>query len=60
LYDDDAAVTTTDLDSDQATHQLDSGHFCRWWPTRVPDTCPISAPAVVVRALTIAATVLGL
>jgi hypothetical protein len=24
LYDDDAAVTTTDLGSDQATHQLDS------------------------------------
>ena len=24
LYDDDAAATTTDLGSDQATHQLDS------------------------------------
>ena len=24
LYDDDAAVTTTDLGGDQATHQLDS------------------------------------
>jgi len=24
LYDDDAAVTTTDLGSDQATHQLDN------------------------------------
>ena len=26
LYDDDAAVTTTDLGSDQATHQLDSAN----------------------------------
>jgi len=26
LYDDDAVVTTTDLGSDQATHQLDSPH----------------------------------
>ena len=30
LYDDDAAVTTTDLGSDQATHQLDSA------PERAP------------------------
>ena len=32
LYDDDAAVTTTDLGSDQATRQLDSalGAAARW------------------------------
>ena len=29
LYDDDAAVTTTDLGSDQATHQLDSATCTR-------------------------------
>jgi hypothetical protein len=30
LYDDDAAVTTTDLGSDQATHQLDSAFPPGW------------------------------
>ncbi len=47
LYDDDAAATTTDLDSDQATHQLDSAIASNQAIWRLGD--PLQRTLVLVR-----------